>query len=99
MVESYLEDLSDNSNAETPEDEAYRQAVQFVKLQRKLENVPKQLEEQFQVKGLHIESTRQKKIHVFPLTLQTLIFFAYPKVFLTIFEQALLKSESAPCRN
>jgi hypothetical protein len=47
MVESYLEDLSDNSSAETPEDEAYRQAVQFVKLQRKLENVPKQLEEQF----------------------------------------------------
>ena len=40
-------DLSDNSSAETPEDEAYRQAVQFVKLQRKLENVPKQLEEQF----------------------------------------------------
>jgi hypothetical protein len=24
MVESYLEDLSDNSSAETPEDEAYR---------------------------------------------------------------------------
>jgi hypothetical protein len=47
MVESYLEDLSDNSSAETPEDEAYRQAVQFVKLQRKLENVPKQLEEEF----------------------------------------------------
>jgi hypothetical protein len=47
LVESYLEDLSDNRSAETPEDEAYRQAVQFVKLQRKLENVPKQLEEQF----------------------------------------------------
>jgi hypothetical protein len=31
--------------------------------------------------------------------LPTLIFCAYPKVFLAIFEQALLKSECVPCRN
>ena len=39
------------------------------------------------------------KLHVFPLTLPTLIFCAYPKVFLAIFEQSLLKSECVPCRN
>jgi hypothetical protein len=34
---------------------------------------------------------KKKKLHVFPLTLPTLIFCAYLKVFLTIFEQARLK--------
>jgi len=38
------------------------------------------------------------KKNMFPPTLPTLIFCAYPKVFLTIFEQALLKSECVPCR-
>jgi hypothetical protein len=33
------------------------------------------------------------KKNVFPLTLPTLIFYAYPKVFIVILEQALLKSE------
>jgi hypothetical protein len=36
---------------------------------------------------------KKKKLHVFPLTLWTLIFCAHPKVFLTIFEHALLKLE------
>ena len=40
-----------------------------------------------------------QKLHVFPLTLPTLIFCAYLKVFLAIFEQALLKSKYVPCRN
>ena len=39
------------------------------------------------------------KLHVFPLTLPTLIFCACPKVFLDIFEQAPVKSEGVPCRN
>jgi hypothetical protein len=41
----------------------------------------------------------KKKLDEFPLTLPTLIFCVYPKVFMSIFEQALLKSECVPCRN
>ena len=42
---------------------------------------------------LNIPLKAKKKLHVFPLTLLTLIFCTYPKVFIAIFEQALLKSE------
>ena len=41
----------------------------------------------------------KNKFHVFPLTLLTLIFCAYPTVFFAIFEQALLKSECVSFRN
>ena len=47
----------------------------------------------------YVVAKAKKKKNVFPLTLPTLIFCAYPKVFLAIFEQALLKSECVPYRN
>ena len=37
-------------------------------------------------------SGNNKKLHVFPPTLPSLILCAYPKVLLAIFEQVLLKS-------
>jgi len=47
-------------------------------------------------KGADVNMRRQvrpnKNILVFPLTLRTLIFSAYPKVFIVNFTQALLKS-------
>jgi hypothetical protein len=42
---------------------------------------------------------QKKKLHVFPLTLPTLINDAYPEVVLVIFEQVLLKLKCVPCRN
>jgi hypothetical protein len=57
----------------------------------------------FQLQLLEIPGNRllqgKQKLHVFPLTLPILISCVYPKVFIAIFEQALLKSECVPCRN
>ena len=38
----------------------------------------------------------KKQTNVFPLTLSMLIFSSYPIVFIGIFRQALLKSDSSP---
>ena len=43
-----------------------------------------------------IVSTKAKKTSMFPLTLSTQIFYACPKVFIAIFGQGLLKSNSFP---
>jgi len=40
--------------------------------------------------------THNNFVAVFPLTLLSLVFSAYPKGFIVIFEQALLKSDSCP---
>lgn len=47
LEESYLETSELNIENESPQDEAYNQAVEFIKLTKKLENAPTLLDEQF----------------------------------------------------
>ena len=47
MEESYLETSELNTTVDSPQEEAYKQALDFLKLQAKLQSAPKQLDEQF----------------------------------------------------
>lgn len=47
MEESYLEPSDIDSETPQPHEEAYRQALKFLKLQTKLESAPKQLDQQY----------------------------------------------------
>lgn len=47
LEESYLETSELNIENESPQDEAYDQAVEFIKLTNKLESAPTLLDEQF----------------------------------------------------